>query len=74
MELPETLEIALKECRENYVLTRVNQFVSSLETQGFALNEIVDGLMSYVWTNTDSTDAVCFLVQASLSLSKTEEN
>ncbi|MEH1920593.1 MAG: hypothetical protein V7L07_05920 [Nostoc sp.] len=74
MELSVALEISLKECRENYVRDLVNQFVSSLEIQGFALNEIVDGLTNYAYMNTDSTDAVCFLIKASLSLSKTEDS
>ncbi|MCC5618417.1 hypothetical protein LC605_25695 [Nostoc sp. CHAB 5836] len=73
-QLTEVIEIYLKECRENYVRDLVNQFVSSLESQGFELNEIVDGLTNYAYMNTDSTEAVCFLVKSSLSLRKADEH
>ncbi len=67
-ELTEVLEIALLEQRRDFVCNITAEFVDSLKLQGFGLDEILDGLMNYAWVNTNSTDAICLLAKASLSL------
>lgn len=74
MEPLEPLNIVLQECKENYLRDLVNQFVSSLESEGFTLTEVVDALTNYIWVNTNSTDAVFFLMKASLALRNTDTN
>jgi hypothetical protein len=69
----ESLEIALKERREDYVHGVVKDFVLALLNQGFSLAEIVDGLANYAWTNTDCLDACFSLAKASLAASKVSE-
>ena len=74
-QLTETLNIAATEYRRDFLCNITAQFVDSLENQGFTFEEVLDGLANYAWMKrTDSINAYCFLVQASLSLSKTEEN
>ncbi|MHC5821612.1 MAG: hypothetical protein ACYT04_38520 [Nostoc sp.] len=68
----ETFEISLKECRENWLNDFLSSTFASLESQGFTLEEILDSVTNYTWVNTNSIDAVCFLMQASLSLKKVE--
>ncbi|MHC5819379.1 MAG: hypothetical protein ACYT04_26745 [Nostoc sp.] len=69
-----SLEIVLKEQRYDFVCSSLAQVMTFLERQGFTFDEVLDGLANYAWMKTDSIDAYCFLVQASLSLSKTEGN
>lgn len=64
------MEVSLRECRENYVRDLVSLFISSLETQGFELNEVIDAVANHTYLNTVSVDALYFLTKASISLRK----
>ncbi|MEH1822107.1 MAG: hypothetical protein V7L31_24035 [Nostoc sp.] len=65
-----SIEIALKEQRHDFVCNSLAQVMTFLEGQGFTFDEVLDGLVNYAWMKTDSIDAVCFLMQASLSVAK----
>ncbi|MEH1808491.1 hypothetical protein [Nostoc sp.] len=69
-----SIEIALIEQRHDFVCNTTAQVMNFLEKQGFTFEEVLDGLMNYAWVNTNSIDTVCFLMQASLSLKKVEDN
>lgn len=69
-----SLEIVLKEQRYDFVCNSLAQVMTFLEKQGFTFEEVLDGLMNYAWVNTNSIDTACFLMQASLSLRKTNEH
>jgi hypothetical protein len=69
-DLAVTLNIAIAEHRHEFLCSISADFVTSLESQGFTFEELLDGLANYAYMNDKGTDAVCYLVQASLSVRK----
>ncbi len=69
-QLTETLQIALKEQRHDFVCSSLAQVMTFLEGQGFTFDEVLDGLVNYAWVNAYSVDTVCDLVNATLSARK----
>jgi hypothetical protein len=67
-----SLDVAIAEHRHDFVCNTTAQVVTSLEDQGFTFEELLDGLANYAWMNGKGTDAVCYLVQASLLVGKTD--
>ncbi len=63
----ETLDIAASEYRHDFLCSITAKVVTSLENQGFTFEELLDGLANYAYMNAKGTDAVCYLVQASLA-------